>query len=68
MEIYRRNFVLSGLNTRYIDGVKKKKCKIVGISSADGKLMVENSKGDIVNIAGAKSIIIPDKIKVKNKS
>ena len=66
MEIYRRNFILNGVNTKYVDGVKKKKCKILGIN-ADGRLMVENSKGEIVNISGVKSITIPDRIKVKNK-
>lgn len=66
MEAYRRNFVLEGVNTKYIDGAKRKKCKILGIN-ADGRLMVENSKGDILNISGVKNIIIPDKIKVKNK-
>ena len=67
MEVYKRKFVLSGLNTKYIDGTKKKRCKVIGINASDGRLIVENTKGEIINIAGAKSILIPDRIKVKNK-
>ncbi len=65
MEIYKRNFILAGLNTKYFEGSKKKKCRIVGVNSADGRLIVENRKGETINIAGAKSIIIPEKIKLR---
>ena len=67
MEVYKRTFILAGLNTKYIEGAKKKRCKIIGVNPSDGRLIVENSKGDIINISGAKNIIIPDRIKVKNK-
>ena len=66
MEVYKRKFALAGINTKYLDGAKKKKCTILGIN-ADGRLIVENSKGEIINISGAKNITIPDKIKVKSK-
>ena len=36
MEIYKRKFALAGLRTKYTDGTKKKKCKILGIN-ADGR-------------------------------
>lgn len=65
MEIYKRNFILSGLNTKYFEGTKKKRCRILGVNSADGRLIVENRKGEAVNIAGAKSIVIPEKIKLR---
>ncbi|MBE6537338.1 MAG: hypothetical protein E7673_05225 [Ruminococcaceae bacterium] len=68
MEQYRRNFILTGVNAKYIEGTKRKRCKILGINSADGKLIVENQKGDIIHITGAKNIVIPDRIKVKNKT
>ena len=64
MEIYKRKFALAGLSTKYTDGAKKRKCKILGIN-ADGRLIVENAKGEMINISGVKSIHIPDRIKVK---
>lgn len=67
LEVYKRKFALTGLNTKYFDGTKKRSCQIIGVSSADGRLIVENTKGEIVNISGVKNIVIPDKIKVKNK-
>ena len=64
MEVYKRKFALAGLSTKYFDGTKKRKCKILGIN-ADGRIIVENAKGEIINVSGAKNIAIPDKIKVK---
>ena len=64
MEIYKRKFALAGLRTKYADGAKKKKCKILGIN-ADGRIIVENTKGELINVSGARNIVIPDKIRVK---
>jgi len=65
MEIYKRKFALFGIKTKYSDGSKKKRCTILGINGADGRLIVENSKGDIVNISGTKNIVLPDKIRTR---
>ena len=65
MEVYKRKFALFGIKTKYLDGTKRKKCTILGINGADGRLIVENSKGDVINISGVKNIAIPDKIRTR---
>jgi hypothetical protein len=65
MEVYKRKFALFGIKTKYLDGTKKKRCTILGVNGADGRLIVETSKGDIVNISGVKSIALPDKIRTR---
>ncbi|MBR2651018.1 MAG: hypothetical protein IKD45_05090 [Clostridia bacterium] len=66
MDIYKRKFILSDLRTKYYEGGKKKRCKIIGIDSNDGKLVIETRGGELKSIAN-RSVIIPNKIKLKNK-
>lgn len=65
MEIYKRKFALFGIKTKYLDGGKRKNCTILGINGTDGRLIVENSKGDIINVSGVKNVVIPDKIRTR---
>ncbi len=67
MEVYKRKFILTGVRTRYFEDGKKKFCKIVGVDSNDGRLIVEARGGRRKQISAYKNIIIPDKIKLKNK-
>ena len=66
MDIYKRKFILSDVKTKYFEGGKKKRCKIIGIDSADGRLIIEVKGGELKSI-GNRSVIIPNKIKLKNK-
>ncbi|MBQ3015971.1 MAG: hypothetical protein IJD79_04245 [Clostridia bacterium] len=68
MENYKRKFILGGVKARYIEDGKKKRCKILGVESADGRLIVETKDGAIKHISGNRNIIIPDKIKLKSTS
>ncbi len=65
MDIYKRKFILGGLKTKYFEDGKKKSCKILGIDSTDGRLIIETHDGVIKHISGNKSIVIPNKIKLK---
>ena len=66
VDVYKRKFILSGISTKYIEDGRKKNCKILGINSADGTLIIETSDGVKKHINGTKNIIIPTKIKLKN--
>ena len=66
MDVYKKKFILGGVKTKYIDGEKKKRCKILGIDNSDGRLIIETAHGNMKHISSNKSIIIPDKIKLKN--
>ena len=65
MENYKRKFILGGVKARYIEDGKKKRCKILGVEGADGRLIIEAKDGTIKHISGNRSIIIPNKIKIK---
>lgn len=65
MENYKRKFILSGVKAKYVEGGKKRRCKILGIESNYGRLIVEAKDGTIKHISGARNIIVPNKIKVK---
>lgn len=67
MDAYMRKFILGGEKAKYIDGGKKKRCKILGVDSADGRLLIETKSGDILHISGIRNIILPEKIKIKTK-
>lgn len=65
MENYKRKFILSGIKAKYAEGGKKKRCKILGIESTYGRLIIEAQDGTIKHISGARNLIVPKKIKVK---
>ena len=67
MEVYNRKFILGGVKAKYLDQTKRKSCKILGVDTLDGRLIIETSSGDIKRISGIKNIIIPDKIRIKSK-
>ena len=65
MEIYKRKFILAGIGARYIENGKKKRCKILGVEGADGRLIIEGKDGEIKHISANRNIILPNKIKLK---
>ena len=65
MDVYKKKFILSDVHTKYFEDGKKRSCKILGVDSNDGKLIIEAKNGSIKHISGTRNIIIPDKIKIK---
>lgn len=65
MEIYKRKFILAGSSAKYIEGGKKKRCKILGVEGADGRLIIEDKSGAIKHVCANRNIVLPNKIKLK---
>ncbi len=65
MDVYKRKFCLADIKTKYYEDGKKKRCKILGVDSADGRLIVEVKGGELKHVSSIKSIILPTKIKAK---
>lgn len=65
MEIYKRKFALAGVKAKYLEGGKRKRCKILGIEGSDGRLIIEDGSGAIKHVSGNHNIVLPDKIKLK---
>lgn len=67
MEIYKRKFTLAGVSAKYIENGKKKRCKVLGVEGADGRLIIEDRNGTIKHIYANRNIILPSKIKLKKQ-
>ena len=66
VDIYRKRCALSGKKIKYIERDKKYKCRVLGIDS-DCRLIIEDKDKELKKISNTKSVIIPGKIKFKNK-
>lgn len=68
MDVYTKRFILRGKSIKYIDGGKKKRCKVLGIDNKTGGLIIETRKKDVPPpILSPSSVIIPKKIRLKKK-
>ena len=65
MDIYKHKFAMRGARITYTEGGKRKRCRVLGVDSSNGMLIVELTKGKIAHIANPKSIVRPKKIKLK---
>ncbi len=65
MDTYKRKFIMTGVRTRYYTDGKRRLCKIVGINPEDGRLIIETQSGEEKLISTPKSIILPEKIRLK---
>ncbi len=63
MDIYRQKFVLRGQKIKYISDGKRESCKVLGVDTDNGMLMVENKDKKVINITTPSKVIIPKKIK-----
>lgn len=67
MQTYRQKFILSGHRVRYIDGGRKRSCKVLSIRPEDCALMLETSDKEIIEVRSPKNVIIPKTIKLAKK-
>ncbi len=63
VEMYKKNFILSGKVIKYVDETGKHKCRVLGASD-DCMLIIEDKNKQIRNISNRKSIIMPTKFKI----
>ncbi len=62
VEIYKKNFVLTGKRIKYIDEKGKHKCRVLGADN-DCMLIIEDRKKRIKHISNTKNIIAPKRIR-----
>ena len=68
MEVYTKRFILRGKRIKYIDGGKKKRCKVLGIDNRTGGLIIETRKGSVLPpMLSPSSVIMPKRIRLKKK-
>ena len=68
MNHYRQSFILHGKKIKHTVNGKKRSCKVLGINSEDGALIVEMKNGEIKHITSPAGVIIPKKVNIpKNR-
>ena len=65
MDEYKHKFVMRGTRITYTEAGRRRRCRVLGVDSSNGMLIVEVAKGKIAYIANPKSIVVPKKIKLK---
>jgi BirA family biotin operon repressor/biotin-[acetyl-CoA-carboxylase] ligase len=68
MNQYTQSFILHGKKIKYTQKGKKVNCKVLGINSDDGALIVEMKNGEIKHITSPTGVIIPKKVKLSKSS
>ena len=64
MNTYLEYFVLRDTVVKYDTGTKKKNCKVIGVDSKTGELIIEYPKGETPHVKSQKSVPIPRKLKL----
>lgn len=65
MDTFKQKFTLRGIKVKYIDSGKVRRCKILGVDSSDGTLIVECRGGIVKHISMQRNVFMPKKIKLK---
>ena len=65
MEVYNNKFILRGKNAKYISDTGKKRCKILGIDTYTGALIIELRHGEVKHVFSQTSIVMPKRIWLK---
>ena len=68
MDIYTKKFILRGRSAKYISDAGRKKCKILGVDSHSGALIIELKRGEVTHVVSPASVIMPRRIAVKKKN
>ena len=67
MEIYSKKFVQRSSSAKYMEGGKRKKCKILSVDLENGALIVESAEKKIIKLNSPKNIVISKKLKPAKK-
>ena len=63
MDAYHRKFALRDKKIKYLDGDKKRSCKVVDVDKESGLLIIETKKGETAKIKSPSTVIMPKRIK-----
>ena len=67
MNVYKNKFILRGRRIKYQSGDKKRRCKVLGIDTATGALIVELSGGELRHITSPAFVTMPKRVKIKKR-
>ena len=62
MDVYRKKFVLTDKKIKYVQSDKKLNLRVMGVDKDTCALVVQDSKGKIMNIFSPTNVILPKKL------
>ena len=63
-DTYTSRFILRGKRVKYLTPEKKHICKVVGVDTKSGALIVETKGGETESIISPKSVLIPKRVRL----
>ena len=67
MSIYKDKFIFRGKKVKYDDGVRRKRCRVLGIDLKTGALIIEMNGGEVKEVTTPMHVSAPKKIRINNK-
>ncbi len=67
MDVYTKRFILRGRRVKYLEDGKRKSCKVLGVDTKSGALILESRDRGVFNVISPTSVIIPKKIRLTKK-
>jgi len=67
MDVYTKLFILRGRRIKYIEDGRRKSCKVLGIDTKTGALILESRERGVFNVISPTSVIIPKRIRLSKK-
>lgn len=65
MDIYNKKFILRGVRVRYTTEQKRHYCKVLGVDTKTGALILEGRNGDVIRATSPACVQMPKRIKLK---
>ena len=65
MDVYNDRFVLRSKKVKYLADSKKRYCKVLGVHTASGALILELPDTSVVNVTSPSLVVTPKKIRIK---
>ena len=68
LRYYKLKFAMRDHKARYLSDGHKKRCKITGVNTESGALVVQTKKSQTFEISSPTNVILPKTVKVKKRS
>lgn len=67
METYNKKFVLRSKKVKYLSDNKRRYCKVLGVETSNGALVLELAQSEVVKVTSPSLIVNPRKIRIKRE-
>ncbi len=68
MDAYTKRFILRGVRVKYVTEQKKQTCKILGVDTKTGALILEGRDGSVIHVTSPSCVLMPKKVSIPSKN